>query len=110
MMGKGFLTVRAVVANPDDRPGFDTWYAKEHLPDAVQAFGIRRAWRAWSKSDPAVHIAFYEFDTADKADAIQHSEGIKALIAEFDRCWGDKVTRSREVLEVVGAISLEGSG
>ncbi len=25
---------------------------------------------------------------------------IKALIAEFDRCWADRVTRTREVLAI----------
>ena len=96
--------VRAVVANADDRPGFDTWYETEHLPDALRIFGATRAWRTWSRSDPSVHIAFYEFADCDAADAIQGTDGIKGLIAEFDRLWGDKVTRSREVLDVVGEI------
>ena len=97
--------VRAVVANPDDRPDFDTWYEKEHLPDAMGSFGALRAWRTWSRSDPAVHIAFYEFPDLAGVDAIQNSDGIKSLIAEFDRVWGERVTRSREVLDVVGEIS-----
>jgi chaperone required for assembly of F1-ATPase len=36
-MSKAFFMVRAVVADPADRPGFDTWYEKEHLPDALAA-------------------------------------------------------------------------
>ena len=32
---KGYLVVRAVVAEPTDRPRFDRWYEEEHLPDAV---------------------------------------------------------------------------
>ena len=38
-------------------------------------------------------------------NAIQDSDGIKSLIAEFDRVWGEKVSRSREVLDVVGEIA-----
>ena len=104
MRGKGIFMVRAVVASPDDRPGFDEWYETAHLPDALKIFGATRAWRTWSRSDPSVHIAFYEFANVDAADAIQGTDGIKGLIAEFDRLWGDKVTRSREVLDVVGEI------
>ena len=104
MNGKGIFVVRAVVANPDDRPGFDKWYETEHLPDALKAFSALRAWRIWSRSDPSVHIAFYEFPNAAAADAVQSSEGIKGMVAEFDRAWGDKVTRSREVWDVVGQV------
>ena len=100
--GRGVFMVRAVVANPDDRPAFDTWYEKEHLPDALKIFGALRAWRSWSRSDPAVHIAFYEFPDIAGVYAIESSDGIKSLIAEFDRVWGERVTRSREALEVVG--------
>ncbi len=102
MMGQGILMVRAVIANPADRPSFDTWYEKEHLPDAVKTFNPLRAWRSWSQSDLSMHIAFYEFENAQQAEAILNTDGIKALIAEFDRAWGDKVSRTREVLEVVG--------
>lgn len=105
MKGKGVFMVRAVVADPDDRAGFDEWYEKEHLPDALKTFGCEGAWRTWSRSDPSVHIAFYEFSNIQGANAIQDSDGIKGMIAEFDRVWGDKVTRSREVLEVVGEIA-----
>ncbi|MGI9425975.1 MAG: hypothetical protein ACR2PA_22560 [Hyphomicrobiaceae bacterium] len=104
MNGKGIFMVRAVVADPNNRDGFDTWYEKEHLPDALRIFSAKRAWRTWSRSDPSVHIAFYEFANVDAADAVQRSDGIKGMIAEFDRVWGDKVTRSREVLDVVGEI------
>ncbi len=105
MMGQGILMVRAVIANADDRAAFDSWYEKEHLPDAAKTFSPVRAWRSWSKSDPSVHIAFYAFETVQQAEAIQTTDGIRSLIAEFDRVWGNKVTRTREVLEVVGEIS-----
>ncbi len=101
MMGQGILMVRAVLANPADRPSFDTWYEKEHLPDAVKTFRPLRAWRVWSRSDPSMHIAFYEFENTRQAEAILNTDGIKALIAEFDRVWGAKVSRTREVLDVV---------
>ena len=104
MNGKGIFVVRAVVTNPDDRPSFDKWYETEHLPDALKTFGALRAWRTWSRSDASVHIAFYEFPNVAAADAVQGTKGMKGLVAEFDRVWGNKVTRSREVLEVVGQV------
>ncbi len=104
MNGKGIFVVRAVVANPDDRPGFDRWYETEHLPDALKTFGALRAWRAWSRSGPSVHVACYEFPDAAAADAVPSSDGIKGLGADFDRAWGDKVTRSRDVWDVVGQV------
>ena len=47
-MPKAFFMVRAVVADLADRPAFDTWYEKEHLPDALAAFGVAHAWRCWA--------------------------------------------------------------
>jgi hypothetical protein len=100
MTDKAYLVVRAVVADATDRPAFDRWYAEEHLPDALKAFAARHAWRAWSRTDPAVHCAFYAFDTLANAEAITTSPAIKALIGEFDARWGGKVTRTREILAV----------
>ena len=60
-MPAAFFVVRATVTDPAKRKAFDRWYAKEHLPDATKAFGVKRAWRSWSVSDPAVHVASYEF-------------------------------------------------
>jgi hypothetical protein len=96
--------VRAQLADASVRDAFDRWYRDEHLPDAVKAFGAQRAWRAWSETDPSVHYAVYEFDDIAKVHAIPGSAALKALVAEFDRAWGDKVVRSRETLRVVQEI------
>jgi hypothetical protein len=45
-------------------------------------------------SDPSVHQASYEF--ADQAARGTSGDKLKALVAEFDRCWPD-VTRTREI-------------
>lgn len=103
-----FLMVRAVVADPADRPGFDRWYAEEHLPDAARAFAARRAWRCWARTDPAVHIAFYEFADAARAEAVLASPELRALVAEFDQAWGPRVTRTREILALAGEIPAPG--
>jgi hypothetical protein len=84
MADRAYLVVRAVVADPADRPAFDPLHA----------------WRAWSRTDPAVHCAFYAFDSVQSAEAITTSPAIKALITEFDARWGGKVTRTREILAV----------
>jgi len=63
------LIVRAEVAAAADRQPFDHWYATEHLRDAQKAIQVRRAWRGWSRVDPRVHYAFYEFDSLALAQA-----------------------------------------
>ncbi len=103
-MGKAFFVVRAVVADPADRAAFDRWYNDEHLPEAVKAFNARGAWRGWSTQDPSAHTAFYRFDSVAAARAIGDSGAIKALIAEFDRRWGTRVTRTRDIVDVAGEI------
>ena len=99
-MAKAYFTVRAEVPEAD-RARFDRWYETDHLPWAKRVFGARRAMRCWSKSEANVHLAIYEFDTVEAAEAIQTSDAIKPLVADFDRVWQDRVKRRREVIEVV---------
>jgi hypothetical protein len=101
-----FFIVRAVVANPADRAAFDTWYRDEHLPDAIKAFGAQSAMRGWSTLDPSVHTAWYRFNSLAGAEAATSGRAIKPLIAEFDRVWGTRVTRSRDIVPI--ADELEG--
>jgi hypothetical protein len=104
-MAKAYLAVRAEVPEAE-RARFDHWYETDHLPWALRAFGARRAWRCWSRSDPAVHVAFYEFESVAAAEAVAKSDAIKPLVEDFDRVWGDRVTRRRAVLEIVQEIAL----
>jgi len=94
-----YFVVRAVVAE-SDRRDFDARYRNEHLPDAMKAFDAQSAWRAWSRTDPSVHYAYYQFADAAAAEAIGSSPAIRTLVAEFDARWGKRVTRTREVIEV----------
>jgi hypothetical protein len=94
-MPAAFLVVRATVADPAKRQAFDDWYHREHLPDAVKAFGVKKAWRFWSVSDPALHQASYEFADQAALDRAMNGDALKALVAEFDRCWPE-VKRTRE--------------
>ncbi len=98
-MPKGCLMVRAVLAEAEDRPRFDHWYKTEHLPQAQEAFGAQRAWRCWSRTAPGVHFAFYEFASLAEAEGLAGSAALAGLVAEFDRVWAGRVTRSREILE-----------
>jgi hypothetical protein len=104
MAARAYLMVRAEVTEAADRPAFDRWYATEHLPQAVEKFRAIRGWRCWSRIDPSLHYAFYEFADLATAQAILKSEAIRSLIAEFDRDWGARVKRTREILEVVGSV------
>jgi len=94
-----YLVVRAVVAEAD-RPDFDTWYRTEHLPDAAKAFAAQRAWRGWSRTDPSLHYAFYQFADVAMAEAVTTGPAIRPLVAEFDRRWGTRVARMREIIAV----------
>jgi hypothetical protein len=98
------LIDRASLANIADRNSFAHWYETEHLPDALKAFKVRRAWRGWSQTHPLVHFAFYEFVNLAEVEAIQSSPALTALIAEFDRMWGKRAIRTREVIEIAGTL------
>lgn len=100
MTTKAVFIVRAEVPEAD-RAAFDRWYETEHLDEAEEAFGAIRAWRGWSKVDPAVHMAFYEFDSLAKAEAVPGSEALKILVGKFDAEWQGRVTRARELIEIV---------
>ena len=104
-MAKGYLVVRAEVSEEADRASFDHWYASDHLPLAIRTFAAQRGWRCWSRSDPAVHYAFYEFAAVEQAQMLLGSERIKPLVADFDRVWGNRVVRWREILEIVQEIT-----
>ncbi len=96
-----YLIVRAEVVDASTHEAFDRWYQDEHLPDARAAFDARRAWRGWSAVDANVHYAVYEFDDVASAQAILDSDALQTLVAEFDRAWGERVTRRRDVEELV---------
>ncbi len=104
MQGQACLLVRAEVRDAADYDAFDRWYETEHLPDAKRDFGAIRAWRCWSAINPGVHHAYYEFPSEEAALAILDSDAIKTLIAEFNRLWGDRVHRTREILKLAGRL------
>ena len=93
-----YLIVRAEV-DPTIKSAFDTWYQNEHLPDAFKAFQVVSAKRGWSAVEDDVHIAFYEFPDLAATETLMSSDILKAFIADFDAHWGDKVKRTREVVE-----------
>lgn len=93
-----YLIVRAHV-DPSIRDAFDTWYQNEHLPEAFEAFKVVGAKRGWSSVEDNVHVAFYEFPSLEAAETLMASDTLKSFIAEFDRNWGDKVKRTRDVIE-----------
>ena len=100
-----YFIVRATVADPAKRKAFGEWYQNEHLPDAVKAFGVKKARRFWSASDPSLHLAMYEFPDQAALERATGGDALKPLVAEFDRCWPD-VTRSREILVLAEDFSV----
>lgn len=95
------FTVRARLVYAADRDAFERWYRDEHFPDAVKAFGAKRAWRGWSDTEPLLHYALYEFDTLEEARALPGSAALQRLVAEFDRVWGEEAVRERDRVEIV---------
>jgi hypothetical protein len=96
-MPSAYFVVRATVTDPAKRKAFDEWYHREHLPDAAKAFGVTKAWRFWSLSDPSLHQASYEFADQAALDRAMSGDALKTLVADFDRSWPE-VKRTREVL------------
>ena len=96
-MPSTYFVVRATVADPARRKAFDEWYRREHMPDAAKAFGVKKAWRFWSVSEPSLHQATYEFADQAALDAAMGGAALKTLVAEFDRACPD-VKRTREIL------------
>ena len=96
-MPQAYFVVRATVTDPAKRKAFDEWYQREHLPDAAKAFGVTKAWRFWSVSDPSLHQASYEFADQAALDRAMSGDALKTLVADFDRSWPE-VKRTREVL------------
>ena len=96
-MPAAFFVVRATVTDPAKRAAFDTWYTKDHLPDAVKSFGATRASRFRSATDPSAHLAMYEFADQAALDRAVNGAEMKRLVADFNRAWPE-VTRTREVL------------
>ena len=96
-MPLAYFVVRATVTDPAKCAAFDTWYSREHMPDAMKSFGTQRAWRCWSLTDPSLHQATYQFTDEAALDRAINGEDLKRLVADFNRDWPD-VTRTREVL------------
>jgi len=94
---RSLFVVRATVTDPAKRQAFDTWYSREHLPDAMKSFGAVKAWRYWSATDPSLHHAMYQFTDKTALDRAVEGPEMKRLVADFNRDWPD-VTRTREVL------------
>ncbi|MGY8637339.1 hypothetical protein RAD15_33215 [Bradyrhizobium sp. 14AA] len=98
-MPSAFFVVRAIVTDPARRAAFDRWYETEHVPDAVKAFGVSKAWRFWSLDDPSLHQAMYQFDDEAKLETMLKGDALKKLVADFNRDWPD-VKRARETLVI----------
>ena len=99
---KAYLMIRAQVANEPDRAKFDHWYATHHLPLAMDKFRAEKGWWLWSRSDPSVHYALYQFSDMTALRNRLESPDFKLLVADFDQAW-PHVTRSRDMIETVQA-------
>ncbi|WP_375314109.1 hypothetical protein WHZ77_13665 [Bradyrhizobium sp. A5] len=101
-MPAAYFVVRATVRDPAKRAAFDKWYETEHVPDAVKAFGVAKAWRFWSLDDPSQHLAMYQFEDEARLAAMLKGDALNKLVADFNRDWPD-VTRTRETLVLAQA-------
>ena len=97
---KAYFMVRAQVANEADGAKFDEWYGTHHVPLAMEKLRAEKAWRYWSRSDPSVHYALYQFDDIGTLRSRIESPDFKLLVADFDKSWS-QVPRSRDLIELV---------
>jgi hypothetical protein len=97
--------VRATVADETKRRAFDNWYSREHLPQAMEAFGSKKAWRFWSEEDPAIHQAVYRFPDRGALDRAVGSDKMKQLVADFDRDWPG-IPRKRDIQIMVEEVGV----
>ena len=81
-MPSAYFVVRATVADPTKRKAFDTWYSREHLPDASRSFGVTKAWRFWSLADPSLHQAMYQFPDEAALARAMNGPDLKRLVAD----------------------------
>jgi hypothetical protein len=95
IMPAAYFVVRSTVTDPAKREAFDKWYQDEHLPDAARSWGVKKAWRFWSLTDPSLHQATYEFADQAALERSMKGDDLKRLVADFNRDWPD-VTRTRE--------------
>lgn len=106
--GKAYMIGRAEVSDPALREKFDRWYETHHLPLAVEKMKAECGWRFWCRSDPSVHFAIYQFPDYEFMRRRFETEDVRFLIADFDRAWPGGVTRTRELVELVQAITPKG--
>jgi hypothetical protein len=99
---KTYFMVRAQVTNAADREKFDHWYGTHHVPMAMDRFRCEKAWRLWSRSDPSVHYALYQFADMTALRTALGAPGFKELVDDFDQAWPN-VPRTRDMMEAVQA-------
>jgi hypothetical protein len=97
---KAYFMVRAQVADESDRAKFDQWYGTHHLPLAMDKLHAEKGWRFWSRSDPSVHYALYQFNDMATLRHSLESPAFNMLVADFDQAW-PRVTRTRDLIETV---------
>ena len=67
---------------------------------AFRDFAPIRFWRCWSVSDPSVHYVYYEFESVERIEEVSKSDAFANLVEDYTNTWGDKVSRSREIMTI----------
>jgi len=83
-----------------NKQDFEDWYNNEHLKEAKKDFGAISAKRGWVKNSD-YHIAIYEFENIKIAKKILKSKKLNLLIKKFDNKWNNKVSRTRELVDII---------
>lgn len=99
---KAYFLVRSQV-NEADRVEFNYWYGTVHLPLAIEKLQAEKGWRFWSRSDPSVHYALYQFSDVETLRRRIESPDFTLLVADFDKVW-PQVPRTRDLIELTQAV------
>ena len=93
-----YLLVKAKVPNNIVKD-FDEWYQKHHLLEAHFSFKSLKAFRCWINDNE--HHAYYKFKNIDIANDVINGKSLEKMVKIFDKKWRGKVTRTRELIEII---------
>ena len=95
-MATVLFCVRATIA-PEREDEFNRWYDEEHCPQFLRFNGAvsARRYRAIMGEEEFRYMAVYELKDEATLERFLGSEDFRALLAEYDRNFGDVSERQR---------------
>ena len=93
------LMVRATIPGHDTREAYGQWQKTDMFPAAIKAFGVKKARRFWSITNPDQHISTFYFGSWEELQKARAEQG-PSLKAHADHAWPD-IQREFEELQMI---------